>query len=403
MRGNHSYRSIIASALLFSTTLSWFFIFNSYLLNSMLQNSGEGTFFTSLGNLLFYSFAVVFGIIGSILSEGVERTKFLRLWAAFGFFTTIVIVVFQGPYFALFLSALLGISFGLGFPTVQAFFTEATTYESRGKVAGITAILTLTIAVVVLLLITFLQLTIVSIVLICACLKAASFPALAKHINKEEGLRMAWKPVLFSPDFISYATPWLIFNLANGLGFFARFPEEIQSVASLGPVLEFLAAIFAAVVGGILADRNGRKQPLIFGLIVLGTGYAFFGVLSSAETYLIYSLVDGAAWGLLVVTYMQVILGDLSSRSGVLKERFFALGGIMIPFLTRSIFQAIQAITGLTIAANYLYTILCFLIFVSIIPVWRAAETLPDSITRERKMREHIDKVGKLVDESKKK
>jgi hypothetical protein len=100
---------------------------------------------------------------------------------------------------------------------------------------------------------------------------------------------------------------------------------------------------------------------------------------------------------------MQVILGDLSSRSGALKERFFALGGIMIPFLTRSVFQASQALSHVTIPANSLYTVLCIMTFISLVPLLRAPETLPESQIRERKLKEHVKKVGKLVEESRKK
>jgi len=357
----------------------------------------------SVGNLLFYSFAVVSGIVGCLISEKVERIKFLRYWTVFGFLTTASVAIFQGVFFVLPLSILLGISFGLGFPTIQALFTEATNFDSRGRIAGLVSTVTLVTVVCILLLGTSLQLTLIPIVIICALLKAASFPALLGKLEEEEGKKMSWSSVLYSRDFAAYAAPWLIFNLANGIGFLAKFPAEIESVAALGPVLEFLAAIFAAIIGGILADRIGRKQPMIFGLVILGIGYALFGVLGSSVSYLIYSLVDGAAWGLLVVSYLQVILGDLSSRSGGLKARFFALGGIMIPFLTRSIFQETQAFSGLTIPANYLYTVLCFLIFISILPLLRAPETLPESKIRERKLREHVEKVGELVKESREK
>jgi hypothetical protein len=50
-----------------------------------------------------------------------------------------------------------------------------------------------------------------------------------------------------------------------------------------------------------------------------------------------------------------------------------------------------------------LSSILSIIIFVSIIPVLRATETLPESTIREKEAREHIKKVEKLVEESRKK
>jgi hypothetical protein len=45
---------------------------------------------------------------------------------------------------------------------------------------------------------------------------------------------------------------------------------------------------------------------------------------------------------------------------------------------------------------------LSIVVLASVIPVLRAPETLPEAKARARKMREHIEKVGKLIQEFKK-
>jgi MFS family permease len=208
--------------------------------------------------------------------------------------------------------------------------------------------------------------------------------------------------ILRSKTFGSYAIPWLIFNIANGLLSFGKLSDQIENIKILGTALEFFATIFTALAAGFIADRIGRKQPMMAGLVVLGIGYAFFGLVNSQDSYIVYLIVEGIAWGLIAVIYMQVILWDISANSGS-KERYYALGGIMIPFLTRTVFLVGQEISGLTVAANSLSTILSIITFLSVIPLLRAPETLPENIMRERKLKKHVKDVGELVSKSKKK
>jgi MFS family permease len=206
---------------------------------------------------------------------------------------------------------------------------------------------------------------------------------------------------LTSRAFASYAVPWLIFQLANGISLFVRIPDPLKSLATYGQALQFIAAIFAALISGFLADYIGRKQPILIGLIMLGASYAFFGLTLTTISYFVYLTVEGFAWGLIVVSYMQVVLGDLSSGSGS-KERFYALGGILIPLFTYAIFSVAQDWSKFTIPANQLSTVLSIAILASVIPVIRAPETLSEAKVRTRKMKEHVEKVGKLVEESRK-
>jgi MFS family permease len=404
-------KNLSLAVLLFASTLAWFYIFHAYLLDFILNTQGpnvwtvelnSATFF-STGKLLFYGSAVVSGIGGALIAERTQRKTFLFIWLLFGLLVTISPVFFSGALFSLLLSLMLGISFGLGFPACQALLAEATGVEFRGKIAGLSIVVTLIIVVIALVLTTTINMQENQLLLICVALKALGFLVLfAAPIGRETGETKPWLAIIKSKDFFSYAIPWLIFNVANGLLAFGNYSGEVQTLATAGTAIEFFVSIFAALAAGFLADRYGRKQPMIVGLVALGIGYALFGVASSPATYIIYLTVEGIAWGLIVVTYLQVVLGDISSKWGS-KERFFALGGLTIPLLTRSLFVVAQELTGFSVAADSLSSLLSIVTFLSVIPLIRAPETLPEEVLRKRKMKTHIDKVGELVVESKKK
>ena len=398
--GRYGKRNLLTASILFSSSLAWFYIFHVHLLDLILRIPGTDLIYVSIGKLLFYIATVVSGIGGSLLSEKVERRRLLFFCVTLAFLSTISLTILEGWEISLLLSILLGVSFGLPFPIYQALLTESTKIVSRGRIAGIVISCTFAIVVIILLLATFLGLAKMDLVIICVALNATSFLALlAGPVQREIGPRRTWSDILYSANFSRYAVPWLIFNIANGLLFLGKISAKIESVAVAGSALEFFITIFTALAAGFLADRIGRKQPMIAGLVILGIGYAFFGLVASVESYLTYLIVEGIAWGLIAVIYMQVILGDISADSGS-KERYYAVGGLMIPFLTRTAFSVGQELTGLTVPVSWLSTVLSIITFLSVIPLLRAPETLPEQLIRKRQIKEHIDKVGKAISES---
>jgi MFS family permease len=394
-----STRRLVAVTLLFSNTLVWFYVFHDHLLDALLRTPGVSLFYIGVGTVFFYSFAVFSGLIGSLISERVERRKFLSFWLAFGFLTMVSLTVFHGLEFSLLSSALLGVSFGLGFPTCQAFLTESTTFEERGRVAAVVCFIAFVMLILIFLLAT--ELGTMGLVLTCVALIGTSFLALViDPCRREKGPIKPWLSIMTSKTFAYYAVPWLIFQLANGISLFVS-TSEFSSVATLGSAFAFIGTIFAALISGFLADTVGRKQPILIGLLMLGVSYAFFGLATTSLSYIVYLTVEGFAWGLITVSYWVVVLGDLSSGFGS-KERFYALGGIFIPLLTYAVFSLVQEWSKLTVPASTLSSILSIVILASVIPVLRAPETMPEAKARARKMKEHIEKVGKLVQESKK-
>ncbi len=393
-------RKLLAVTLIFSSTLAWFYLFHAYLLDEIFV--GFEISWLYFGKALFYISIVASAIIGSLTSERIHRRKFLWIWIAFGVLTTASLAVFQGLAFSLFFSVILGASFGLGFPSCEAFLADSTVIEERARVSGIMIFVTFAIVFITILGSSLLNLAMIELILLAIILRSSSFFALLiDPCPREEGKIKSWQTILTSKDFALYLAPWLIFNVANGLMNVVRLPQspDYAWASRIGQVFLYAGTSIIALLSGVIADRLGRKQPIIIGLVMLGGSYALLGFYLSPQTWLVVMATSGIAWGFIIVSYAVTVLGDLASPGS--KEKFYALGGI-IPLIIYMSFSGVSNLLNINVPANAISSVLCIALFISVIPVWRASETLPETKMRARRLKEHVEKVGKLVQESKK-
>lgn len=399
-------RKFLAVALLYGSTLGWFYLFHGYLFEQILPSKEEFLVWFVLGKFFFYGSIVLSGVIGSLICERVERKKFLAAWIAFGMLATASLLAFQGVEFTLFYSTFLGISFGLGFPACQAYLTESTAIEERGRISGIVIFGTFFSLVLILMMSEpdVFNLGVMNLIVVCVILKAIAFIALVfDPFEREKGEIKSWMSVLTSKNFLPYLLPWLLFHISNGVFLFVELPFDYASVATMGRVFEFAGVLVAGLVSGFMADYFGRKWPILIGLLMLGISYAFLGLVTTEISWLLVLASEGIAWGLITVSYMQVVLGDLSADGGAgSKEKFFALGGIVIPLFIFTIFSVVsEQWVEFSIPGNILSSVLSIMLFISVLPVLRASETLPEEKIRARRWRRYIKKLGELVEESK--
>jgi len=174
------------------------------------------------------------------------------------------------------------------------------------------------------------------------------------------------------------------------------FSADYDTVFRIAVPLRYGGAAVFGLISGFLADRVGRKQPIVIGLVFLGTSFAILGLATSPFTVLVYLVVSGTAWGGFMVIYLA-ICGDLSSFGS--REKFYALG-MGIPLLIYMSISSLPAAFGLGVPASLISPVLSTILFLSIIPVLLAVETLPESKIRERRFKEHVEKVGKIIQES---
>jgi MFS family permease len=393
-----SSKKFIAIVLLYSSTFSWFFFFYAHDLDVFsslgLGNAGSLTFFFE--QTLFLSSVAIFAVIGSLISEKYSRRKLLMYWITLGVLATASLWAVQGILLFLLSTALIGISFGLGFPVVQAFLSESTAIEERARVSGIVIL-----AFFIIVIIAEAFASLIGVILLSVILRSIGFFALALDpFDREKGKEVSWGKIFSNKDFVFYLFPWVMFNVANGLVYFVwfRIPPDFEWASALGNILHLLGTGLCALISGVMADRLGRKQPIIIGLVMLGVSYGILGLALSPESWLFYLTFSGFAWGFIMVVYFAVP-GDLAFPGS--QERFYALMGVL-PFILFMSFSGIVDLIRTGPPVSVLSPILSIILFLSVVPVLRARETLSEKEMREREVREYLeDKARKFGKNSK--
>jgi len=200
--------------------------------------------------------------------------------------------------------------------------------------------------------------------------------------------------VVKNRSFILYLAPWTMFSLVNylsvnvGINFFG---EDFVSVLTL--FSSFLAGVFA-VFGGIISDTIGRRRTTILGFVLLGFGYALLGIFpQNTATWYFYALIDGITWGIFYVIFLFTIWGELAGHKS--SENYYALGSL--PHLLSTY---LRLIIGSIIAENVsfyaIFSLTAFFLFLAVIPLMFAPETLPERVIRERELKSYIEKAKRV-------
>jgi MFS family permease len=148
-----------------------------------------------------------------------------------------------------------------------------------------------------------------------------------------------------------------------------------------------------AIIGGIIADITGRKRVVIAGFVMLGIEYAAMSVFynSPAALYLFVAL-DGITWGLLVTVFFTAIWGDLGDNFE--KEKYYTLGGL--PYiLSNFLYVLIKPSVG-NISITAAFSFASFFLFLAVIPLMYAPETLPEKTIKDRELKNYLEKAQKV-------
>jgi MFS family permease len=389
-----SSRKFAAVTVLNSGTLAWFFLLILYL--PRIPFGGD-----YISQLLFVCSAIFWSVLGSFFLMRFSRRKLLISSIFLGTISTILIAFVQGTMFEV-ACLFLGTSLGLGLPSSMAIVADYTAVEERGRVSGIIVLGTFIIAFASMATIWIFSLETVGTALLLAVVRSSSFLALA--IDKCDRLVPLVKekthlPVTAHREYLFYIFPWVMFSIASSLAWNVIPQRDYTAELSAVTALRY---VFIAVFGlgaGVMADRFGRKRPIIIGLIVLGVAFALLGfslsytsVIWLHRLWYVYLALSGVTWGLFFVVFLAVP-GDLADLN--LREKFYALvaGLFVVGAIPVPVFPSILPVDSLS-------QILSIILFLSIVPVLRAKETLQESKIQERKIKEHIEKVGKIIKES---
>jgi MFS family permease len=159
--------------------------------------------------------------------------------------------------------------------------------------------------------------------------------------------------------------------------------------------IENILIAASAVFCGFLADIVGRKRMSIVGFALLGIGYSFLGIYpESPLSWYFYTVIDGVSLGILFVIFIITIWADLSNGSP--SEKYYAVG--VLPFF---ISYLLKLTTGPEIVAaippTSIFSFTALFLFLAVLPLVYAPETLPEKIMKDRELRSYLEKAQKIA------
>jgi len=360
---------------------------------------------TSAFRVIFFLATIGSSIAGSVLSDKVRGLHLLYFWMAIGtissFLLTSIYNVTIGHLSIIFI--FLGISFGFGMPSCLAYLADNTSFENRGRISALIFLFINLGAFPLAMIITAFDLAINSLIL--AFWRGLGLVIFAFLKPKERNFVETRKHVSFSSvfnnrSFILYLIPWLMFNIIDTLetsllkDFFG--PEFYGLTFTVKPVI----ASFSILIGGLLSDRIGRKRVVIYGFIFLGIAYAIIGMAPMFwVTWNFFLVVDAITTGILWITFILILWGDLSPQG--FREKYYVIGSM--PFLaTASIPLSLVPLSSM-LPASAAFSLASFFLFLAVLPLMYAPETLPEKKIELRRLKGYVEQAKKLTEKYTKK
>jgi MFS family permease len=385
-----SARSVLANIVLISNAFIWYsFAFS--ILKSIIDETALAIW------CIHFVGATFSAIVGAKLADKIhKRTIFLSFWMLLGMVSSLVLVNANptGDSNAWVLSLIFGISFGLGLPASLGYFADCTIVENRAKIGGLILLFN-GIGAFLLGITSVAEITLKALTLAIWRGFGLIFFLIIKPAQEapERGTSVSFTSILSQRSFLLYIIPWIMFSLVNYLSVPVFNIRDANLVRLLVTIETALIGVFA-VVGGFLSDIFGRKRITVAGFILLGLGYAILGIYpENLLSWYFYTLVDGVAWGIFSVIFIITIWGDLSY--GASSDKYYAMGGLPF-FLSNFLRLTIGSYIAETVSAYAIFSFTAFFLFLAVVPLMFAPETLPEKKLRERELKKYIEKAKKI-------
>ncbi len=346
----------------------------------------------------YYASMIVSSVIGAtLLREKLKEKNTLFHVTLIGAFlyvlSTLFILEKTSPSLVV-VAFILGAPLGVIIPTCLTLFASYSKIEGRGRLGGIVLFLVQFFTVMIYVLASMLDAAALLVLAGWRFISATCmlfyrpFREISKSINANP-----MKSVIENRIFLLYFIPWFMFCLVN----FTEIPvlehffgEEIFTIYILAVVIIVGVSAF---LGGLICDLKGRRIAGILGFILLGVSYAILNLFPDADmAKLLFINIEGIAWGILYVTFIFVVWGDISE--GRVREVYYLLGGF--PFLLSGLIQTAtqRFVNAIPIYASF--SLASFFLFLAVIPLLYASETLPEKKLRERELRSYIEKAKRV-------
>jgi len=387
------------------TTPSILLVFNSFvwftLTNAVLNTIVNELDLSETGTLILFTPYFV-GIAASAIFGSKffprARAKFLYLWLFMGAIVTpfLIMVSSNGMLADALIAFFLGISIGIGLPSCLSYFADSTQIENRGFIGGITwSGVGFTVVFFAVLISELGVWEVIAALAIWRLFGGFSFLFLTRQNKKPDVQKSSsYSELVRKREILLYLFPWVMFSLIN----FAEMPIlensrvfGTEAFAFVGLAEYAFIGIFA-IVGGIIADVVGRKRVVITGFVMLGIEYAVLSIFSgSPGTLYLFMTLDGITWGLFSSVFLTAIWGDLGENHE--KEKYYVLGGL--PFLLANFISILIRPYASDISPAAAFSFASFFLFLAVIPLMYAPETLPEKAIKDRELNKYIEQAKK--------
>jgi MFS family permease len=393
-------KTALANIALISNALVWYYVVLILFLQDIME-----TVFPTVGPYIsaaiwgvHFSSIIISALVGAWITNRVDRRKLLTVWMIATILASLTLLL-GGTTNILIITLIglaLGASLGFGMPACISQFTDSIPIDARGRISGIT-FLASGIGIFAFSLAGITEFWILGILLAVWRLGGFAILHLTKTLFVEKAKRSAatYKKIITQKSFALYFVPWVMFSIINYL--VAPSSMNVGADSENITLIQIGCMGVAAVIGGFFLDTVGRKRIAVLGFVLLGLGTAALGI-SAKDQVIIYfnSVVDGIAWGLLLVLFILTIWGDLSQDSH--SDKYYALG-VAPFFVSKFLDLAINTknINDTLQGDSALFSFGAFFLFLAVLPLVYAPETLPEKLMKDRDLRSYAEKALKQV------
>jgi MFS family permease len=388
-------RGFTAGFIAVINTYSWFFPLYILFEGTLTSIVSDYSIFELITGV-HYLAAFVSAFAGVFLADKMgNRDRVLISWMFMGAVVSLLLgfmpIANSIPYLYV-VSLLFGVSLGLGFPLILSYFSD---YNAKniGERAGITFFVSgfgILIAGLATTLLPFAMA--IAVFAIWRMIGCVSFAFVRPKDVKATRSKVTYRSILGQRYFILYFIPWIMYCVINF--FEASLLKDFfgPDFSYFVPVAEFGIGGLVALSAGYLVDRIGRKIVIAVGYVMLGVGYAFLGLSpNNMLSWYLYVVVDSVSLGIFALMFFIVIWGELAQEKS--KSKYYLLGEM--PYLIFSYLGIIVKPYIHVIPVSSAFSLAALFLFLAVLPLMYAPETLPEAEIRRRELRKYVERAKK--------
>lgn len=392
-------KSALINVFLVANALIWYIVAFRFLQNAakMINLSEFSLLIVLAFNLIALISSGLFGI--KLIYKFKNRLTFLKYWTIAGIIISWVfgIATFSNFSSLLLIGVLTGAYFGIGMPACMGYFASATKPENRAKLAGL-IILLMGVFFPILSLIGTNNLLLNSVVLSIwrllglILLVGLKPPEQIIHLTE----KVSYRSVISNKSFLLYLLPWFMFSLVNDFvmqingNYFGDTTIFPANFAQNYLIIENIVAGISAVICGFIADKKGRKRIALVGFALLGVGYASLSLIpANYFTAMFFVCASGLGFGSFSMLFIMTIWGDIALEKS--SEKYYLIG--VLPYLISNFTKfSIGTYIANNVTESTIFSFASFFLFVAILPLIYAPETLPEKIMKSLDLNNYINK-----------